>query len=159
MFTGSLSPCIAIEQEQHGIELKSAREHVKHEDIFGCQGKMCEVGSGAYGGKAGTDVVESRCHGGEDRLQTLVSVKNRDEKDRGKEDDNVNSDIHDDGTDSVALDRLIIHAHCGDAAGMDIVVDLLQPRLDKDDNTGDLDTAAGGAGAGAAEHDHDEEAS
>jgi len=31
----SLPPCIGVEQQEHGIELQPAGQHVKHEDILG----------------------------------------------------------------------------------------------------------------------------
>ena len=119
---------------------------------------MREVGCRAYSRETGADIIECSGHRGKNRLQVLVPVKDRDQQNRGKEDDDIDSDIHDNGTYCLSLNRLSVHADSGDAARMNIVMDLLKTCFDQDDDTGDLDAAAGGTGAGSAEHDHDKQA-
>ena len=40
------APEFGVEQQQHGIELQSACQHVEHEDDLGGQGHVSEVGGG-----------------------------------------------------------------------------------------------------------------
>ena len=147
-----------VEQDEHGIQLQSSRQHVKHEDILGGQGEVAEVGGGTDGGKARSDIVEGGGDGREDRLQALTSVEESDRQDRDAEDHDINPDIHNDAADRLPLHGLLVHADGRDTAGMDIVMDLLQTGLDQDHDPGHLDAAAGGAGTGADEHDHDQQA-
>ena len=65
----SVSEALGIEQQEHGIELQSARKHVKHKNILGRQRQGGKVGSRADGGQSGAYVVEGRRHSRKDSLQ------------------------------------------------------------------------------------------
>ena len=97
------APEFGVEQQQHGIELQSACQHVEHEDDLGGQGHVSEVGGGADGGQAGADVVQGSCDRGKYRLQALSLVKKRDQQNGGAEDHDIDAHVHNYGADSFAL--------------------------------------------------------
>lgn len=143
-----------MEQQQQREQLQPAGQHIKHQGVFGENGKSTEILCWADPFQAGTDVVEGGGNGGE--VGHHVAPFQRDQKDRGGEDDHVGDKKDVDGAQHFVVDWFAVQLDFFHAVRMKVGPHLLDNALDHDDTARYLDAATGAACAGADEHEQNQ---
>ena len=139
-----------MEQNQHGEQLQTARQHIENQHPFAEDVEGAEIAGGTDHRKTGADVVDGGGHGGEggDDILSLDA----DEQDGQTEDQHIGGQVDIDGPDGLMVHGTALHLDPVDGPGMDVRADLPEGGFEEDEDAADLDAAAGGACAGADEH-------
>ena len=150
IFFLSSSPCLGGEHYYYREQLESAHKHKQAQKQLDGGGEKGEVAHRAYKSQTGTYVAQAGNGGGE--AGGKIKPVQTHQKSRSKQDNHVQGEKCVGGAYGVLVQRGAVETYYLYLIGTDKLVDTAADAFEQDDDSGDLDSAAGASRAGAYKH-------